>query len=113
MKNFNDSNNFFSYSEAARRIAASGKPIIPSPRSAALISQTQNMAALRHKRQQYARLPPKISVNQLPRIQRRTDAPLRPHLKPINRISNNIPFLDNLLRSQEELYLLQNIQMQG
>lgn len=74
------------------------------------------MKTLHHKRKQFARLPAKIPVNQLARIQRRTDAPLRSHLKTITQKSNNssnVSFLDKLLQSQQQLHSLEKIQMQG
>jgi len=74
------------------------------------------MAALHRKRKLVARLPPKIPISQLPRIQRRTDAPLRPRSKTITQKSNsltNASFLDKLLHSQSQLYSLKNIQIQG
>ncbi len=74
------------------------------------------MAALQRKRKRFARLPPKIPVNQLPRIQHRTDAPLRPRSKRIAQRSNlptSASFIDKLLHSQKQLYSLETIQIQG
>jgi len=103
-------------SEAARRIGASGIPILSSPRTTALISQVKNMATLNRKRKQFLHLPPKIPVNQLPRIQRRTDAPFRPRSNTITQKSNppaSASFIDKLLHSQKQLYSMENIEMQG
>ena len=74
-------------------------------------------------------LPPRISISQLPRIQRRTTAPARPppptpvpvpSTTPttVTRTSNavsstNASFLDDLLSSQQRLYNLQNVRMHG
>jgi hypothetical protein len=55
-------------------------------------------------------------VNQLPRIQHRTDAPLRPRSKRIAQRSNlptSASFIDKLLHSQKQLYSLETIQIQG
>jgi hypothetical protein len=74
------------------------------------------MTALRRKRKLVARLPRKIPINQLPRIQRRSDAPVRPGSKTITQKSKslvNASFLDKLLHSQNQLYSLENIQMKG
>jgi len=74
------------------------------------------MAALQRKRKLFARLPPRIPVNQLPRIQHRTDAPFRLRSKAITQKSNpraSTSFIDKLLHSQKQLYSLENIQMQG
>ena len=104
------------YSEAVRRIAESGIPVVPYPRSMALISQAKNMAALHRKRKQFARLPPKIPINQLPRIRRRTDAILRPQPKLVNKKFNrstSTSFIDKLLQSQQQLHSFEHIQMQG
>ncbi len=109
-----NSSDFFS--EAARRIAASGLPVLPSPRSTALINQAKYMSALQEKRKLVARLPSRIPTKQLPRIQRRTDAPLRPQSNIISQKSksfSNASFIDKLLHSQSQLYSLKNIQMQG
>jgi hypothetical protein len=78
--------------------------------------QEQNMAILKRKRKQFARLPPKIPVNQLPRIQRRADAPLLLRSKPVSqrpRPSASASFIDKLLHSQNHLLSLQNVQVQG
>jgi hypothetical protein len=70
------------------------------------------MAVLKRKRKQFARLPPKIPINQMPRIQRRADAPTRPRSKPKAQPSN-APFIDKLLQSQNHLHSFQNVQCQG
>ena len=70
------------------------------------------MSKLRQKRKLVARLPPKIPINKLPRIQRRSDAPLRPKSNTIIRKSK-ASFLDKLLHSQQQLRTLANIQIQG
>jgi len=74
------------------------------------------MAALQLKRKLFARLPPRIPVNQLPRIQRRTDASFRPCSRATTQKSNpraSASFIDKLLHSQKQLHSLENIQMQG
>jgi hypothetical protein len=74
------------------------------------------MATLKRKRKRVARLPPRILIHQLPRIQRRTDAPLPPRSKTITPKRNRsagTSFIDQLLHSQKQLYSLENFQTQG
>ncbi|CAF2522575.1 unnamed protein product [Rotaria sp. Silwood2] len=119
--------------EAARRIAASGIPILSRSHTEPSISRE---LSIRRTTPTLDRVPsrtirpprvapvqPLIPINQLPRIQRRTDAPLRP--RPIPRssttttrtsdsISSIAPsFIDNLLNSQERLHNLQNVRIHG
>lgn len=65
---------------------------------------------------------PRIPVSQLPRIQRRADAPVRTQNRPPRpnppRPTQSLPstspsFLDGLLNSQERLHNLQNVRMHG
>lgn len=74
------------------------------------------MAKLRIRRKMVARLPPKISTDELPRIPRRTDASPRPpiatapgKLNPLTKAS----FMDKLLHSQNQLHSSENILVQG
>ena len=74
------------------------------------------MAELQRKRKRFRRLPPRMPISQLPRIQRRADAPIRPRLKTIAPKSNppaSASFMDKLLYAQKHLYSLENVRMQG
>lgn len=65
----------------------------------------------------------RISISQLPRIQRRADAPARPSQPtpvptPVTRTLTTVPltnasFLDDLLNSQQRLHNLENVRMHG
>ncbi len=126
------------FSEAARRIAASGIPILSSSQTEPSISRA---LSIRHTTPTLDRVPsrtirppplppsqPRIPINQLPRIQRRIDAPSRPRPRPLpasrpapapsTQTSNPTPlttpsFIDHLLNSQERLHNLQNVRMHG
>ncbi|CAF1300387.1 unnamed protein product [Rotaria sp. Silwood1] len=118
--------------EAARRIAASGIPIMSRSHTEPSISRE---LSIRRTTPILDRVPsrtirppriaptqPRIPINQLPRIQRRTDAPVRPSptprsstmtTRPSNSTSSVAPsFIDNLLNSQERLHNLQNMSIQ-
>ena len=104
------------FREAARRIATSGLPISPSSQLTALKDQKKNMAKLRLRRVLVARLPSKIFTQELPRIPRRTDAPVRPPLETMVRKSTPLTkasFIDKLLHSQNQLHCSKNVQIKG
>jgi len=124
------------YSEAVRRIAASGIPILSRSQTEPSISQelsvrrtTPTLDRVPSRTIRPPPLPPsqpRIPINQLPRIQRRVDAPSRPRATTTTRrttaittrisnptSSNNPSFIDNLLNSQERLHNLQNVRMHG
>ena len=88
---------------------------MPSSRETVLVNQTKYMTELRLKRKKLARLPPKIPVNQLPRIQRRKDVPIQSQSKVIqNKLthsSSKVSFIDQLLNSQKQLLSLNNIKL--
>ncbi|CAF1062728.1 unnamed protein product [Rotaria sordida] len=119
--------------EAARRIAASGIPILARSHTEPSISRE---LSVRRTTPTLDRVPsrtirpptqPRIPINQLPRIQRRADAPLRSRPTPrlpspppptttqtSHSTSSNVPsFLDNLLNSQQRLHNLQNVRING
>lgn len=124
-----------SYSEAARRIAASGIPILSRTQTEPSISRQLSVRriipslepvpsrTIRPPRLPPA--PPRIPIRQLPRIQRRVDAPPRPRpvqqqqqpappQQHLNRTSSTTSsFLDNLLNTQQRLHNLQNVRIQG
>ncbi|CAF3739368.1 unnamed protein product [Rotaria socialis] len=117
--------------EAARRIAASGIPIIsrshtePSISRELSVRRTPTLDRVPSRTIRPSPLPPappRIPISQLPRIQRRNDAPSRPRpTLPVpppprssTRTSNAAPsFLDTLLNSQERLHNLQNVRIHG
>lgn len=122
------------FSEAARRIAASGIPILSRSQTEPSISRELNirrtMPTLDRVPSRTIRPPalpptqPRTPISQLPRIQRRVDAPparprpRAPRPPTIIRTSNstsstNPSFIDNLLNSQERLHNLQNVRMHG
>jgi hypothetical protein len=124
---------FFLFSEAARRIAASGIPILSRIETEPSISRD---LSIRRTTPPLDRVPsrtirppplppsqPRIPIHQLPRIQRRADAStrVRPRPAPPTLIrtttdltsSTNPSFIDNLLNSQERLHNLQNVRMHG
>jgi hypothetical protein len=117
-KGFDCPYNFYDFiSEAARRIAVSGIPILARPQTAPLMKQENNMTVDRKQARIRRCVPvlPRISINQLPRIQRRADAPPRPKPKPKTQEPNptSSSFIDRLLNAQKHLHSSQNIQMQG
>ncbi|CAM4754905.1 unnamed protein product [Rotaria magnacalcarata] len=114
--------------EAARRIAASGIPILsrshtePSISRELSVRRTPTLDRVPSRTIRPSPLPPappRIPISQLPRIQRRNDAPRRPRpTLPVppssTRTSNAAPsFLDTLLNSQERLHNLQNVRIHG
>ncbi|CAF3286474.1 unnamed protein product [Rotaria socialis] len=117
--------------EAARRIAASGIPIIsrshtePSISRELSVRRTPTLDRVPSRTIRPSPLPPappRIPISQLPRIQRRNDAPSRPRptlpvpppSRSSTRTSNAAPsFLDTLLNSQERLHNLQNVRIHG
>ncbi len=111
------------YSEAARRIAASGIPILSraqtEPSISRDLSMRRTMPTLDRIPSRTIRpptLPPRIPINQLPRIHRRAGAPSRsrPTATPPTTTNPTGPsFIDNLLHSQERLHNLQNVRMHG
>jgi hypothetical protein len=127
---------FLFLSEAARRIAASGIPILSRSQTEPSISRE---LSLRRAIPSLDRIPtrtirtaasqPRTPVHQLPRIQRRADAPRRIRsaaattttattttmiTTAANVTSSTGPsFIDGLLNSQERLHNLQNIRMHG
>ena len=124
----------FNFSEAARRIAASGIPILSRSRTQPSISRELSLqrhtinldripsrtirpAAATNVRTRPPPSPPQVPIHQLPRIRRRPDAPIREpsRIRTIQRtVTAPTPsFLDNLLNSQERLHTLQNIRLHG
>ncbi|UJR26601.1 hypothetical protein I4U23_007921 [Adineta vaga] len=124
-------------SEAARRIAASGIPILTRTQTEPSISRElsiQRMTpSLDRAPSRTIRPPPlsqpRVPISQLPRIQRRANTLNRERPAAAaaavatitnNNNNNNIAthtanpsFLDNLLHSQERLHNLQNVRMHG
>ncbi|CAF3722795.1 unnamed protein product [Adineta steineri] len=117
-------------SEAARRIAASGIPILSRAQTEPSISRE---LSVRRVTPSLDRIPsrtirpptlsqPRLPINQLPRIQRRGGGPTRarpvpprlpPPPPPPPPTTTAPSFLDNLLHSQERLHNLQNVRMNG
>lgn len=124
------------FSEAARRIAASGIPILSRTQTEPSISRA---LSLEHQQIHLDRVPsrtirpsaparsstPRVPIHQLPRIRRRPDAApaaaaprtTTASTRTVQR-TNTAPaatpsFIDHLLTSQERLHNLQNVRMHG
>lgn len=123
-------NNYVIFSEAARRIAASGIPILTrastEPSISRELSIRRTTPALDRVPSRTIRPPPmRVPINQLPRIRRRADAPVRARpapappatttttaaANPARSVSSS--FIDNLLRSQQRLHNMQSVRLHG